>query len=108
MPPEQAAMKKERFKRAWQDLKSRSAYFKRGNQKREKEKKTSKVFWKFKKDFYLCSPNGNGGKQKKIKRDAMSIGIKRIRKLKRKKFFKKTQSCSVTSRQTKVMNKFKN
>ncbi|MDF2516835.1 MAG: hypothetical protein K0R59_2131, partial [Sphingobacterium sp.] len=30
----------------------------------------------------------------------MSIGIKQIRKLKRKKFFKKTQSCSVTSRQT--------
>lgn len=39
-------------------------------EKREK-KKTSKSFWKFRKDFYLCSPNGNGGKTKKIKRGAM-------------------------------------
>ncbi len=43
----------------------------RGNREREKEKKTSKVFWNFKKDFYLCSPNGNGGKQKKDKEGAM-------------------------------------
>jgi hypothetical protein len=33
-------MKKEGFKRVWQDLKSRSVYFKRGNQKKGKEKKT--------------------------------------------------------------------
>jgi hypothetical protein len=33
-------MKKEGFKRAWQDLKSRLVYFKRGNRKKEKRKKT--------------------------------------------------------------------
>jgi hypothetical protein len=42
---------------------------------KRKRKKTSKVFWKFGKDFYLCSPNGNGGKQKKIKRGLVLIGI---------------------------------
>jgi len=34
---------------------------------KEKRKKTSESFWKFKKDFYLCSPNGNEGKNKKDK-----------------------------------------
>jgi len=36
-----------------------------------KRKKTSESFWKFEKDFYLCSPNGNGGKNKKDKEGAM-------------------------------------
>jgi len=38
----------------------------RGNPEREK-KKTLKVFWKFRKDSYLCSPNGNGGENKNDK-----------------------------------------
>ena len=32
-----------------------------------KRKKTLKVFWKFRKDSYLCSPVGNGGGTKKDK-----------------------------------------
>jgi len=47
----------------------------RGNRKKREEKKTSQSFWKFKKDFYLCNPNGNEGKNKTIKRGAMPIGI---------------------------------
>jgi len=38
--------------------------------KREK-KKNFRKFWKFKEDFYLCSPNGNEGKNKKDKDGAM-------------------------------------
>ena len=58
-------MKKEGFRWARQDLKSRSVYFKRRNRENRKEKKLEKVFWNFGKDFYLCSPDGNGGKQKR-------------------------------------------
>jgi len=35
--------------------------------RREKEKKLHKVFWKFRKDSYLCSPVGNGGETKQDK-----------------------------------------
>ena len=59
---------------------------------KEKKKKTSKVFWNFKKDFYLCSPNGNGGKQKKIKRAQCHRNIADT-EVEAQKFFKKTQSC---------------
>jgi hypothetical protein len=58
-------MKKERFKRAWQDLKSRSAYFKRRNQKREKEKKLQKFFGSSKKISIFAVPTETRGNRKR-------------------------------------------
>ena len=76
--------------------------------RKEKRKKTLKVFWKFRKDSYLCSPNGNGGENKNDKEGPGAHRNTADTEVEATKFFKKTQSCSVTSRQTKVMNKFKN
>jgi hypothetical protein len=58
-------MKKEGFKRVWQDLKSRSVYFKRGNQKKGKEKKLEKVFGSSKKISTFAVPTETKGKTKR-------------------------------------------
>jgi hypothetical protein len=59
---------------------------------KSEKKKTSKSFWKFKKDFYLCSPNGNEGKNKAIKTAQCHRNIADT-EVEATKFFKKTQSC---------------
>jgi hypothetical protein len=61
-------MKKEGFKRSLTGFKIPLSLFYTRKSKKAKRKKTSKSFWKFRKDFYLCSPKGNEGKNKTIKR----------------------------------------
>lgn len=75
-------MKKEGFNVSWTQ-----------KPEKRKRKKTSEVFWKFKKDFYLCSPNGNGGKQKKDKEGPGAHRNIADTEVEAQKFFKKTQSC---------------
>jgi len=60
-------MKKEGFKSAWQDLKSRPVYFKRGNRKKGKEKKLQKVFGNSEKISTFAVLTETEGKTKKIK-----------------------------------------
>ena len=64
-------MKKEGFKSAWQDLKSRPVYFKRGNRKKGKEKKLQKVFGSSKKISTFAVPTETEGNKKKDKDGAM-------------------------------------
>ncbi|MBB1644061.1 hypothetical protein [Sphingobacterium sp. UME9] len=57
--------KKKGLREAWQDLKSRSVYFKRGNRKKGKEKKLKKVFGSSKKISTFAVPTETKGKTKR-------------------------------------------